>query len=523
MLAILSGLLQVLIFPSANVYPLCWVAIAPLLLALLSARRPELLRILTTLGQTLQPASAGQGFLLGYISGLIWYAGTCYWVYHTMHLYGGLSALAALGVLVLFCLYLALYHGLFGMLIAVLAAAKSHGVRRALFLSPFVWVAIELARTRVSAFPWDLLGTAQIDNVSLNRIGTITGVYGLSFEIMLVNTVFAAALLVAREKRTVILIEAVIVAAALQLIGLINPTPLKPDHYALLLQEDIPILDPSAWTVQYFDGTLGDLARLTTGAPSNRSTKPDLIVWPESPAPFNVNDPKFRDAVAAVAQQQQAYVVAGSLGARAGSDRSQHTELYNSAALMSSEGSWVARYDKIHLVPFGEYVPFKRVLSFADKLTREVGEFGRGASREPLDVGGPKVGVFICYESVFPDEVRQFALKGAQLFVNISNDGWYGNTGAFGQHLNQARMRAVENHRWLLRATNSGVTASIDPYGRVVAQVPRNVRTTLEAPYSLLSGTTFYTRYGDWFAYGCAIISLGALFVRLRTPARTVR
>jgi len=109
------------------------------------------------------------------------------------------------------------------------------------------------------------------------------------------------------------------------------------------------------------------------------------------------------------------------------------------------------------------------------------------------------------------------------LFVNISIVGWYGNTGAFGQHLNQARMRAVENHRWLLRATNSGVTASIDPYGRVVAQVPRNVRTTLEAPYSLLSGTTFYTRYGDWFAYGCAIISLGALSVRLRTPARTVR
>ena len=518
LLAILSGILQVLIFPLPDVYPLCWVATAPLLLALLRARNPKYVRVAPGLSQPLLPASPLQGFFLGYVSGVIWYAGTCFWVYHTMHLYGGLSASVALGVLVLFCLYLALYHGLFGFLTAVLAAARPNGVRRALFFSPFLWVAVELARTRISAFPWDLLGTAQIDNISLNRVATITGVYGLSFEIMLVNTVFAAAFMVPSEKRKLILIEALIAAAALQLIALIKPAPLKTDHSALLLQEDIPILEPSAWTAQYYEGTLADLSRRSTSLPA-RSAKPDLIVWPESPAPFYVNDPKFNSAVAAVAQQDEAYVVAGSLGTHTPQGQNRPPELYNSAALMSPQGAWVARYDKIHLVPFGEYVPFKALLTFAQKLTREVGEFGRGESRAPLSAGSAKLGVFICYESVFPDEVRQFALNGAQVLINISNDGWYGNTGAFAQHLNQARMRAVENHRWLLRSTNTGLTASIDPYGRIVTRAPREVRTTLEAPYALLSGTTFYTRYGDWFAYGCAIIFIGALLARFRAPA----
>jgi apolipoprotein N-acyltransferase len=173
-----------------------------------------------------------------------------------------------------------------------------------------------------------------------------------------------------------------------------------------------------------------------------------------------------------------------------------------------------ARYDKVHLVPFGEYLPFPWLFAFAGGLTKEVGEFGRGTSRAPLSVGANPLGVFICYESVFPDEVRQFADQGALVFVNISNDGWYGDSGAYAQHLNQTRMRAIENARWLLSATDTGVTASIDPWGRVAAQVPRKERTTLVAPYALTSVATFYTRHGDWFAWLCAIISAGALVTR---------
>jgi len=456
------------------------------------------------------------------VSGIIWYAGTCYWVYHTMHQYGGLSAAAAFGILVLFCLYLGLYEGLFGLVVALLAGGRPGGSRRALFLSPFVWVALELARTRITGFPWDLLGTAQVSNISLNRLATITGVYGLSFEIMLVNTVFAAAFLVGREKRKVILIEAVVVAAALQLLALIHPATLRTDHTALLVQENLPILPAEKWTAQYFQSTVEDLSRLSTSPEVPGATQPDLVVWPESPAPFYVNDSRFRSVIAAVAERDHAYVVAGSLGEEAGAEPAGSGQMYNSAALMSPQGQWVARYDKIHLVPFGEYVPFKSLLGFAVGLTQEVGEFSRGSSREPLAVDGYRIGVFVCYEAVFPDEVRQFARNGGQVFVNISNDGWYGDTGAWAQHLNQARMRAVENDRWLLRDTNTGLTASIDPYGRVVASVPRKVRTALEAPYALTSGTTFYTRHGDWFAWLCAIISVAALLWRYRVPSRMV-
>jgi apolipoprotein N-acyltransferase len=237
-------------------------------------------------------------------------------------------------------------------------------------------------------------------------------------------------------------------------------------------------------------------------------------VWPESPAPFYTSDPFFRDAVSNLARQANTWVLAGSIGVRnATMSPGGATEIYNSAALVSPAGEWTSRYDKTHLVPFGEYVPFKRVFAFAGGLTKEVGDFSPGTSRAPLDAGGTRLGVFICYESIFPDEVRQSANQGAQVFVNISNDGWYGDSGAYAQHLKQARMRAVENARWLLRDTNTGVTASIDPYGRVVASMPRKVRTALQAPYALSSETTFYTRHGDWFAYACAIICVAALFI----------
>jgi apolipoprotein N-acyltransferase len=195
--------------------------------------------------------------------------------------------------------------------------------------------------------------------------------------------------------------------------------------------------------------------------------------------------------------------------------------VYNSASLVSPTGDWVARYDKIHLVPFGEYLPFKRVFGFAGGLTKEVGDFERGTSREPLAAGDQKLGVFICYESIFPDEVRQFAKQGAQVFVNISNDGWYGDSGAYAQHSAQSRMRAVENNRWLLLDTNTGLTAAVDPYGRITAQLPRKMRLALPVEYSLTDVTTFYTRHGDWFAYLCAIISAGALVARFSFHRKT--
>jgi apolipoprotein N-acyltransferase len=516
----LSAILQVIIFPLPGIYVLSWFALTPLILALLRARPAGELEIAGSV--RLRPATPGQGFLLGYACGILWYAGTCYWIYDTMRQYGGLSAPEALLALFLFCCYLGLYHGLFGLLVCLLAGS-GRDFRPPLVMAPFLWVAVELARTRVTGFPWNLLGIAQVDNIALCRITGWTGVYGISLEIALVNVALAAAFLVPRQKRGAMLTAALAAAAVLQAGRLVEAPPAKADHAALLVQQNVPV--SVEWTPAYLQQTLNELTQLTVKSASSSPAKIDLIVWPESPAPFFTNDPRFREAVSAMARDTRIWTVAGSIGtgsigtgsigtSSAAGAGGQTSPVFNSAAWISPSGDWTARYDKVHLVPFGEYLPFPSLFSFAGGLTKEVGEFQSGASRRPLDGGDERLGVFICYESIFPDEVRQFAHQGAQVFVNISNDGWYGDSGAYAQHLNQTRMRAIENNRWLLSATDTGVTASIDPWGRVVARIPRKERTALVAPYALTSVTTFYTRHGDWFAYACAIISIAALFTR---------
>jgi apolipoprotein N-acyltransferase len=515
LLAIFSAVLQILIFPLPDLYPLSWIAVAPLLVAVLRARRSEFLQLRGP--AKLLPASPGQAFLLGYVCGILWYAGTCYWVYSTMKQYGGINGPGAFGLLILFCLYLGLYHGLFGLLIVFLAQRSQ---RAALVISPFIWVAVELARTRISGFPWDLLGITQVDNISLARLATVTGVYGISLEIMIVNAAFAAGFIVQRARRKSLLIAAVVAAVVLQAAQWVPVPNFPADRAALLVQENIPVLESSDWTRQFYDSTLADLSQISLNPPGGERQHPDLIVWPESPAPFYTGDPLFRSALSHVALGARAWVVAGSIGVENASlSPQQPTKLFNSAALVGPSGKWSARYDKVHLVPFGEYVPFKDWLAFAGGLTKEVGDFTRGESRQPLQAGKQKLGVFICYESVFPDEIRQFAKNGAQLLVNISNDGWYGDSGAYAQHLRQARMRAVENARWLLRTTNTGVTAAIDPDGRVVQKLPRKIRSVLQASYALNDGTSFYTRHGDWLAYMCAIISVVAIILAF-TPER---
>jgi len=559
-LALVSAALQVVIFPLPNLYWLSWIAVAPLLVAILRARAPETLQLelqsQSSVQARLLPAAPWQGFVLGYLCGICWFAGTCYWIFDTMHRYGGMPAPVAVLALILFCMYVGLYHGLFGLLLALVAGSTAAGLtapglrvaesmpaaskiiesvaatRRALAAAPFLWVAVELARTRITAFPWELLGYSQTGNYALTRIATLTGVYGLSFEIALVNSVFAAAFLAPKGRRKWLLVAACGAAVILQAGQFLSPPAIATDRIALLVQPNIPILDGAMWTKQYFQDTLRDLTAVSLNLRGEKpaAQKPaagendrhfDLIVWPESPSPFYTNDPLFRDAVSALARQSETWVVAGAIGITpAMHSRRESSQIFNSAALVSPQGEWVGRYDKVHLVPFGEYLPFPQLFAFAGGLTKEVGEFQRGASLTPLDAGGERFGTFICYESIFPDEVRQGPLQGAQVLLNISNDGWYGDSGAWKQHLQQTQMRAIENDRWLLAATNTGMTASIDPFGRIVAATPRKVRTGLMAPYALSTGTTFYTRHGDWFAYLCAIISAGALVGRFVFPNR---
>jgi apolipoprotein N-acyltransferase len=521
-LALLSSGLQILIFPKTSLYFLCWVAMVPLIYALLRGRGGEG-ELVDSEGRSLRPFTLVQGFAIGWVSGVIWYLGTCYWIYPVMNGYGNLGAPAAALIAMGYCLFLGMHHGVFGALVVLMARRSSLGNRRPLFMAPFFWVAIEFFRDRVTGNPWQPLGGAQVDNIPFARISAITGVYGLSFAVMLVNCAFAAALLLYGRRRLNLLVSAAAAAIALQMGVFAKPAPFPANKEAVLVQANIPVLDRSQWTPQFFDNTIAELARLSVDAAGKRAgNDPGLIVWPEAPAPFYAGEPKLQHWLAAIAQDTNSFIVVGSTAEAASPSLQGQASIYNSALVVDPAGRAIGRYDKIHLVPFGEYVPMQRWLFFASKLTREVGDFARGTERRAFDLNSFKGGVFICYESIFPDEVRQFTANGAQVLINISDDAWYGETGAPFQHLQMARMRAIENHRWILLATNNGVTASIDPFGRIVRKAERNVRTALIAPFAPQTEVTFYSRFGDIFAWICVVISLLGVFLRLRIRARTM-
>lgn len=540
LLALLSGILQVLPFPIAGPTPLwrtafCWVALLPLLWALLGNDK------------TGRPLKLSQGAILGYLCGFAWYLGNCYWIYQTMYLYGGLAKPIAAGILVLFCLYLGLYHALFATLIT--AFRRHFGRRTVLVLVPFAWVAVELARARITGFPWDQLGIALVDNSLLTRLASITGVYGLSFVIAGVNALWLARIRI-RERRFTrpVLTVAGVVLVVLYVAALHRvhtSTYSKATAHATLIQENLKVGAERTGPEPSVQQLIDSFSQLSLHPPSSRCngipelssttcivfsaqsqsvqeasepTPTNIIVWPEAPAPFAEDDPQFRSGISSLARTAQAPIIVDDLGiSRASTSTSSHMyDRFNSASFVTPDGNFAGRYDKIHLVPFGEYVPFKRFLFFAGDLLAEAGNLSAGARRVVFAYDGHHYGTFICYESTFADEVRLFVLKGADVLVNISDDGWYGDTSAPWQHLNMVRMRAIENHRWVLRATNTGVTAVIDPYGRVTASAPRHIRTALHAGFGYEHDITFYTAHGDIFAYLCALITALTFIFSLR-------
>lgn len=498
----LSAVLQALPFAIAGPVPewrraFCWIALTPLLIALLDEE---------------EKGSAWRAASLGYVCGVLWYLANCYWIYQTMYLYGGLAKPVALGILVLFSLYLGLYHAFFAWLLERMR--RRSGVMISLAMSPFLWVAVELARARITGFPWDLLGYAQVGNSALLVLAPLGGAMMLSFVIACVSALFAAAWLDASRRR-LWMAAAVVVAVMLQAGFLYHPVADETAYAATLLQQN---LVPGAAGVseaslprdlqyqRFIELSQTPLSH-SGGRWQASADKPALIVWPESPADFFSHDAQFRAQVGGLARAVQVPVIAGSVGV----DFDPHAEgghhIYGSAAVFDRQGNYSGRYDKVHRVPWGEYVPFKELFFFADKLTADVGNMEAGTKHSVFQLDGHRVGIFICYESIFGDEVREFPKDGADLLVNISDDGWYGDTGAPWQHLDMERMRAVENHRWILRDTNTGVTTAIDPHGRGDFTTPRHAREAFSFRFNYLSGTTFYTRHGDWFAWVCAVVS----------------
>lgn len=483
---LLTSLLQIVIFPVAGPLPLwraalAWVALVPMLAVLVRST-----------GRLRDAA------LMGYAVGFLWYMGSCYWVYDTMHQYGGIPAAMSAVILVLFSLYLGLYHALFGFLIGVVAR-RSRVL--ALCAAPLLWVAVELARARVTSFPWDLLGYSQIDNGLLTRMAPWTGIYGLSFVLAAVGAAMAAWVVLRTRRSALVGVCGLLAAFVLQLAGLSHAAVVAGSQTAVMLQPNLSV-GPSEGPAS------GPLLQEFAGLSLAAAHSPALILWPESPAPFQTNQPEFIAHMSALATQAQAPVIAGAVGLDADASVRRGYRIYNSAAAFTPQAGYVARYSKIHLVPFGEFVPYANLFSFASGLTQAVGVFDRGTSRQGVVADGHRYGVFLCYESIFGDEVRSFVGNGAQVLVNLSDDGWYGDTSAPFQHINMARMRAMENRRWLLRDTNNGTTASIDPAGAVVETMPRHVRSAVAMHFSYRSDITFYTRYGDVFAYACTVLAL---------------
>jgi apolipoprotein N-acyltransferase len=533
----LSAVLLELPFPLAGPMPawrniFAWFALVPLLWAILSPASEE------------EPRPLRRAFLLAYFCGILWYAGNCYWIYDTMLIHGGLPPVVSFLLLLGYSLVLGLYFGLFGLSLALVRRA-SGSTKLALAVAPFVWTALELAASRITSVPWDQLGYSQVDNALVNQLAPWTGVYGISFVLVAVNALIVFGWLLAckpephRKVRGYYLCASGIFLVGVLAGGIFHHAPKPaPTATAVLIQPNLDVAADNTWAGPEWNQHIAEMNRLAgeqcktyiagipqTGASSGEivcppyPTHPDLVVWPESPAPFVEEDPRFQQTLVALARQTQSPLVIGSLG----TDYVPEEQLwhdFNSALVVAPNGARLGRYDKIHLVPFGEYIPFKRLLFFARKLTGRVSLFTPGEDRKVFRLNGHRYGVFICYESVFADEVRQFSQLGAEVLVNISDDGWYGDTSAPWQHLNMARMRAIENRRWILRDTNNGVTAAIDPYGRVRQSIPRHKVDALPAAYGFRDDITFYTAHGDLFAWACAILALGVVGWAVRTSLR---
>ena len=468
-----------------------------------------------------------RAFGLAYLSGAIFLTGSCYWFVVVTQQYGGLNPALAVGVLALFVLVSSVFFGAFGLVVGWVARASPP---LALALSPFLWVTMEIARTYlITGFPWNLLGYS-VQATGLRQLASVTGVYGLSF-LAVATSALAAWVLLARGTRGAPAALGCWAALLVLAHWILTPPPLPPGaNRAFLLQPYVPLdeTEMESWQPwrdptrlnQLVDATLTAVAReynagssSDTGKALSHAGPPPLIIWAENPAPFYfTRDPIFRAAMEKMAQQARAYVVVNTVTFTG----QENPQPKNSAVMLDPEGRLLMQYDKIHLVPFGEYVPTWAFPGRVGKITSEVGNFVPGSGYRVAQTPGGTIGVFICYEAIFPQLVRRLTLAGAGVLVNISNDAWYGDSSAAPQHLEMARVRAIENGRSLLRATNDGITAVIDPYGRVAQQIPRHRLMVLAGRFGYLNRLTFYTAHGDVFAWLCVAIAVAIIGVRAR-------
>ncbi len=509
--SVLTGLLLWLAFPRYSFDFFAWIALAPLLLVITSG------------------ISLRKAFFLGWLAGLIFTFLAESWIAHSMTQYGGFLTIVAYGVALLFAAILALFPGLFSMLTAWLSSRFGLWT---LALTPALWVATEWLRPLVTGVTWNALGVSQYEHLSIARLSQFGGVYLISWQIVCVS---ALCVLFARIRvpgvARVIAALAIMLLAPL-LLPRIDSEGSVPVNVAAV-QPDISIT--SAGARDQFERNLDKVLALSRRAiAESKDRKPELIIWAESPLSLALeNDPTVRSSVEALARESGCYVIANTI--------SRDGERYfNSVNIIPPSYERhqtvpLRRYDKIRLVPFGEYVPMRPILGrFVPAI---VGEFSPGrdavvnalrleSKREGIALGDVaeyqiqretrfvRTGAFICYEAAYPNLVRQFVRNGATLLVNVSDDAWFGDTSGPEQHLAHAVMRAIENDRDIVRATNTGITALVTSDGRVIDQLPRFVEGSKVWSAQTRNSKTFYTRHGDLFAIGCALLSGIGILVR---------
>ena len=500
-LAVLSAALLVLSFPDFELWPLAWVGLAPLFLAI--AQRPR----------------RGRAFLLGWISGTLFFYGSCYWLTYAMIRYGGIPAWVAFLLIIPPTAIAGLFPALCSM---VLARVVARWGTRALFFAPLLWVAFEWARLGVIGQLWNAIGYSQAYVPPLIQSARWGGVYAVGFLIVMVNAALAYVLLQRNARSLKIAAAAILGVAVVVLLSVVfmgantSSSASNPDAVIVAVQPNVPMDEQSAAERNALLERHYTLSETGLGETQAPAALPRVVIWPESPMYFSYAQyAETRELIARFAAKNHTAVLFNAMEpAPAGGT-------YNSAVMVNEEGRLVAQYDKIRLLPFGEYVPLPRWLPGVNLIPTMVGDFTPGAQYTLMPLGRTRAGVFICFESAFPSISRHFAQEGADVLVNISNDGYLGQTPVMRQHLANTVFRAVENGRPVIRVTNTGITAYITQRGQVMdategfqpAVRTWTVRQSLE-------GQTFYTRFGDLFVGLCAAISLllAAISWRERKP-----
>ena len=489
-LAIASALLLVLSFPDFDLWWLAWIGLVPLLVVV--ARTPN----------------AGRAFLLGWLWGVIFFYGTCWWLTYPMIHYAHIAAPLAYVLLLLPVILVALFPALF---CAALACVVSRFGPVALFVAPFLWVSLELGRYAVTSQLWNALGYSQAFHPTLIQTARWGGVYAVSALVMATNAALAFALLRRRLKAIgfslgILALTAIVSAGAFfQAHGRLSSISVES---VVAVQPNVPMEGPDdPASMQRLLNRHLELSKQALANPSNGLDGWRLVIWPESPMNFSYSrDSQLRDAVATLARTNHTAVLLNSL------EPAPNGGEHNSAILVNEEGQKLAQYDKIRLMPFGEYVPLPQWIPGASSVRGIVGDFTPGSKYTLMPLGDLRAGVFICIEAAHPGIARSFVNEGADVLINISNDGYLGPTPVMRQHLSNAIFRAVENDRDVLRVTNSGISAYIDSSGRVMDSTPGFEPTVrVWTASGKHEGATFYTRHGDVFAYLCALISLGAV------------